>query len=65
MTSILPAPVLSARTYAQTTSWNTHNTSDTWTEEAAEGQGGEVTGLEHPKPERNGAMIQTHHSFQA
>lgn len=62
MTSIFPAPVLSARNYAQTT----HSTSDTWTVIlVGVDQGGEVTGLKHPKPGRNGAMIQTHPSSQA
>lgn len=50
MTSIFPAPVLSARNYAQTT----HSTSDTWTVIlVGVDQGGEVTGLKHPKPGRN------------
>lgn len=65
MTIIFLAPVLCARHCTQTTSWNTHNTCEAWTEEETEGQGGEVTGLKHPELGMDGAMIQTHHIFQS
>lgn len=65
MTSIFPAPILCARHYAQTTSWNTHNTHETWTEEETEHQGDEATGLKGTEQGRDGAMIQTHHPFQS
>lgn len=62
---IFPAPVPCARCYAQTTSWNTHNTYEAWTEKETEGQGGEGTGLRCTELGRSGAMIQTHQSFQS
>lgn len=65
MTSAVPAPALSATHYAQTTSWSTHNTHESRTEEEAEGQGGEVTGLKSTELDRDGAPIHTHHSCQS
>lgn len=43
---------------------NTQGIHETRTDEDTEGQGGEVTGLNHTERGKDGAMIQTHCSFQ-